>query len=427
MINKIFGRFKYGPVVFWSFAAKGSALVLFYAFQIYLARRVGTASYGQWSLFYSIFSIMAMVANCGLNLSSQKFVAQHDGSAQLQSVFGSALLLRTGISAVFMAVWFVSAGPIAGALGRPDLAPFIAAAAPLVFLAGLTEFFKEVFIGLRLIRNNFLINTSEYGLKLLFTVIALRLFAGVLPVVWAFTLALLVTVLGGLFLARRRVAGSWKPAARFAREIGWYALPLLVYEISNTLLSETDTVILGVLRGNHEVGVYSMAKQLLVKAPHLAAAISMGIMPVFARLDHMNRAELKALMGSLIRLNAVICAVLSGFVLIFADVIMSTLFGPAGAGSANVLRVMCGYMVFSLFAVYSVTFLRYTGQASKLAFNMAVAIAVDVFLMFLLAPGLGALGAAMAVSVSYGVFAALNFFAVRKALGQPENIQTKTI
>lgn len=159
-----------------------------------------------------------------------------------------------------------------------------------------------------------------------------------------------------------------------------------------------------------------MAKQLLVKAPHLAVAISMGIMPAFARLDHANRAELKKLLHSLLKLNTVISGLLAGAVLIFADAIMSTLFGAAGAASANVLRVMCGYMVFSLFTVYSVSFLRYTGQAGLLAVNMLAAIAADVFLMLLLAPSLGALGAAISVSVSYGVFASLNFIAVHRAL-----------
>ncbi|MDD4005295.1 MAG: oligosaccharide flippase family protein [Elusimicrobiaceae bacterium] len=416
MIANFFGRLKYGPVVFWSFAAKGSALVLFYAFQVYLARKAGTSVYGQWNLFYSVFSILAIIANCGINFSSQKHMAQHDGTDRLASVFGSALVLRFCVSAAFMAAWFVLAGPLAAALGRRDLAPFIAAAAPAIFLAGHAEFFKEVFIGLRLIRNNFIINTLEYGLKLVFTIAALRIFAGLLPVVWAFALALLVTVLAGLLLARARIKEPWKFSAGFAGSVAVYALPLLVYEISNTLLSETDTVILGMLKGNHEVGVYSMAKQLLVKAPHLAVAISMGIMPAFARLDHANRAELKKLLHSLLKLNTVISGLLAGAVLIFADAIMSTLFGAAGAASANVLRVMCGYMVFSLFTVYSVSFLRYTGQAGLLAVNMLAAIAADVFLMLLLAPSLGALGAAISVSVSYGVFASLNFIAVHRAL-----------
>jgi len=412
----LLGKFKYGPVVFWSFAAKGSALILFYSFQIYLARTAGIAEYGQWNVFYSIFSILAIIANCGINYSSQKHVAQYDGTARLSPVFGSALALRVGVSAVFMVVWFVLSGPIAFMAGRPDMAPFIAASAPLVFFTGTTEFFKEIFIGLGLVRNNFIINTLEYGIKLAFTVAVLKLASGLLPLVWAFSVALFITSLVSLFLARARIAPGWRPDPAYVRTIAVYALPLLVYEISNAVLSEVDTVVLGFLRGNYDVGVYSMAKQLLIKAPHLSVAISMGIMPVFARLDSVNRHELKGLFYSLLKLNSAIAAVLAFFILIFADVIMSTLFGAAGGNAVGVLRIMCGYMVFSLFAVYSIYFLQYTGQAARLALNMCVAIAADIALLFLLVPAIGAAGAAIAVSVSYGIFVVLNFMAIRKAL-----------
>jgi O-antigen/teichoic acid export membrane protein len=417
MVNRFFGKFKYGTVLFWSFAAKGAAFFLFYAFQIYLARKTGPEVYGQWNVFYSVFVILAIVSNCGLNYSSRRYVARYHGQKRLPKVVASVAKLRLFTSLFFMCVWFFLSGPMAALINRPDLAVYIAASAPMLFLTGLNEFAKEIFIGTKKIKNNFLINFSEYGFKLVLTVVLLRSFSGIMPVIWAFSMALVVTVILGFLLCRSEFSPfPSETSVTFMKAAAVYAMPLLVYEICNTVMSEVDTVVLGALRSNYDVGIYSMAKQMVIKAPHLAVAVGMGIMPAFAKLENANKDELRKLFVALLKVNAWMAGAAAVIIVVFAGPIMSLLFGEHGRLAAPSLRILSVYLVGSLFAVYFSYFLQYTGHAAKLAFNMCVAIAADLALMFWLVPFMGAEGAAISISSAYVVFMLLNFLDARKII-----------
>lgn len=405
--------------VLWGVATKAATFILFYALQIYLVRTAGIEAYGRWNYFYSAFTIIAVLANFGIQHSARKHLAQFAGREGFGAVVKSSLRLRALFSGLFAALMLLSAGPLAAALGRPELRSLFLWAAPMVFFTGFVEYFKEFFIGLRRIDRNLLINSCEYGAKLLLTAVLFGLTASLSGVAAAFAFALLVAACAGLWNARGILAegpgGGVFGRTGFSLKLLAYALPMFMVEALNMAAGNMDTLILGYLAGDKAVGLYSIPKQIAIKAPHISMAICMGIMPVFAQFESARAGELKALFRKLLLANAVIAGSIVAVIMLFAGKLLGLLYGPASVQAAPAFRVLCLYIAAATFSVYFASFLEYRGFAAKLARNIVIAFVVEAGLCLLLAPRYGALGAAWALSGAWTLFLALNVLSARKA------------
>ncbi|NLO91748.1 MAG: oligosaccharide flippase family protein [Elusimicrobia bacterium] len=401
----------HSPQIFWGFATKGVTFALFYAVQILLVRRLGLHDYGLWSVFYSVFSV-AMIFSCfGLNHSSRKYIAEHDKAAVLPDILRSALKLRFWASLFFALLWLALSGPLSAALGRPELGPLLRLSAPLLFLCGYVEQFKEFFIGLRRIDFNCALNAAEYSGKIVFLLLFFAAAATPERALGGFTAGCALSVLCGLWLLRHYMGTG--TGEDFSRALGFYAAPLLASELFTALLSELDTIVLGVCRPPEEVGLYSVAKQVMFKAPHLALALGMGVLPVFASRDG-GLAALRPLFDRLLRVNGLLSSALAALLVLLGGPVLSLLFGAESRAAAAYFPWLLPYLFASTFNVYFSYLLEYRGRAGLIARHLAVSLAVSAALLVLLAPGMGAKGAALAVSCGYVLLAWLNWRAARK-------------
>ena len=150
MLKKFVDRMyeKEAKETIWSFATKLVAAVLYVILNAYLARKLGVDLWGRWSFLLSVLTVALLFSYFGLNNASRAYAARFNGSPELPAVLRDSLLLRTAISAVFTTLFVLLAPAIAGLVRRPELAGILPVAAPLVFLAGFSEYLKQVFTGL---------------------------------------------------------------------------------------------------------------------------------------------------------------------------------------------------------------------------------------------------------------------------------------
>ena len=399
----------------WSFLSKGSTFVLFFAINIVLARGLGVDDFGTWSYFLSIITIVFTLSYFGINSSITKFLAEHNKTDNLRAVIRDGFKARILFSMGFVILFGLSSKFIADVLQRPEFFSLFLYSLPLIFLSGMVEFLKDVFIGLHRAKFNFVINLTEYGTKLL---LLLGLFVyrnNITGIIGVYTVALLLAAIIGVCIVYRSFYRSESVSQnQYFKQIIQYSYPLFFVSLGFLLMTEIDTVMLGSLTTDAEVGIYAIAKQITTKMPHIAIAFSMGTMPIFAKLTTGNKTDLQAKFSKLLKINATIFGTFTLVILLSAQWFIPLIFGSEYSQAAPVLKVLSVYMVCYSFSIFLSKFLDYRGLAKKRAWNLSVTMILNIILNLILIPRYGAMGAAIGTTLSYLPYIVLNALEVHK-------------
>ncbi len=200
------------------------------------------------------------------------------------------------------------------------------------------------------------------------------------------------------------------------KEIFNYSIPLFLISIGFAVATEIDSIMIGWLSTDVEVGLYAIPKQIVTKLPHISYAIAMGTMPVFAKMNRENHAELKALFSKLVGYNALFFLLVALAIILTAPYIIPLLFGIEYGGSILPLQILTGYLLVFTLSVFFNQFLDYQGYARNRAINLVLSLIVNFGLNLYLIPKYGAIGAAISTSVSYIPYLLLNILEVRKVM-----------
>jgi len=401
----------------WSFLTQGISLALFLLLNIILARKLSVGSFGLWSFFLSIMTLVFTISYFGINTSSKKFIAQYNKTESLKNILISSIKLRFIISLTFTLIFLITYKPLVNILNKPELEILFLYGIPLIFLSGFVEYFKSVFIGLHRIKYNFFVNLSEYGLKLILVVLFLLFSNSLINVVNSFTIALLITtILGFYFLYFNFYKDLKKPNKNFTKDILKYSYPLIWITIGFLALTEIDTIMIGILSTATEVGIYAIAKQIILKMPHISLILVMGAMPIFAKLNNENKEKLKKKLYNLLKINSLIFILIILGILFLSPFFIPLIFGRDYIKSILPLRILTIYLFCFATSVILSSFLDYTGKAKIRAINISITIILNIILNLILISKYGAAGAAIATSVSYLPYVLLNYSEVRRSL-----------
>lgn len=402
----------------WSFASKGSGFILYFILYIYLARVLGVDKYGEWSLFFSMLTIILLISYLGINASANKYVAQWNGTEKLHDVLVSSFTLRFAFSLLFSIIVFIFHNKIAMLFGRPDFSSLFLLSSPFIFFTGMLEYLKSVSLGLHRVKYNFIFTFFEYTLKLVFTYLFLKE-ENLYSIVNAFTLSTFIVFVIGLYLIYKNFYSGAKPndcclKISTIKEIHKYSIPLFFISIGFLVATEIDTLMLGSLATNYDVGTYAVAKQIINKLPHLALIISMGTMPVFAKFNEENKEELLSLFNKVLKTNLLLFFFIVIIIISTAHLFIPLIYGNNYIGAILPLQILTIYLLSSIYSTFVARFLDYQGLAKKRGFYLMFAVILNIVLNYVLIPFYGAAGAAAATSISYLPYNLLSYWELNK-------------
>lgn len=119
---------------------------------------------------------------------------------------------------------------------------------------------------------------------------------------------------------------------------GWH---VFLSTIAINMYTTTNTFLLGLLTNNTLVGYYSIAEKIITAANGLFNPISQAIYPFISRsVNNEDKNSNILRIRKLTKLAAVLGAVFSLGIFVFADLIISILFGPQYSSSILVLRIL---------------------------------------------------------------------------------------
>ncbi len=208
-------------------------------------------------------------------------------------------------------------------------------------------------------------------------------------------------VLGASTWMATRATGPFRGVTAQYRVQEWIDVAVhLLGLILIVVLWRVDVLMLGALRSTVEAGVYATAAQLQLLVGGALYALELVLAPTIARLHASGEIpKLRSILRLAARASAVV-AVLAGVVLVVLGGWILRLFDPTfGAGYAA-LVILAGGQLYDVLTGPTGRLLAMTGHHRATLWLMAAAMAVNVTLNWLLIPGMGMLGAAVATAIS---------------------------
>jgi len=389
-----------------------------------IARAVGTDAYGVFAFVSSWVTVLALVGQAGFDTAAVRFVAEARARADDAGLARFVAWCRRRVAgfALLLAVPLAASSALAGWDARPALAAALLlglAWLPLragqaqesAFLQGLKrvplgrglQWAARPFLGAALVALAWLLQGAHVGVG---------------TAVIADCVAAAVTWLVAWAVVRGEVAVPATPAGAEERR-AWLAVawPLLVVAGGQVLLARSDVLMVGLLVGTREAGVYEVATRVSSLVPFVFHAGAAFLGPVVAELHAQGRRdELRRVVTGTSRACAV-AATLAAAVLAVAATPALLVFGAdfvAGRGALLVLLV--GQVLASATGTATLVAVMSGGQRAA-SWVLGSSTVLNVALNALLIPRWGLEGAAWATFAALTLRGAALSWHVARSLG----------
>lgn len=367
---------------------------------IVVARYLGPEQLGLLVFAQAMFGLVIPLIDLGLPaILIRDFSVRQDWRETLASAV-------TGQAAVGVVATAVAAAVVLWTRGvSTDIVLLVVAVSPIPLLGVLSTTFRTYHEAVgrtrRIVTTALTATLTSAGTKVLLVVVGAPLWTiGV-----AITLDSLILFVGHLRgIPARRTLGALRHRSDRAvtRRLLRESWPLLLAGVGVTIFMKVDVVMLGVLRGDQEAGIYSAAARLSEAWYFLPTAAMAAIRPVLSRLyaDGEHTAYTRILRQFMATAALVGYLVVAGTWLA-AELIISTLYGPDFGASSAVLRVHIVVLPLVFISVHP--YLVDRGLTLYSLWFTGAAAVVNVGLNVVLIPRMGASGAAVATVASYAL------------------------
>jgi O-antigen/teichoic acid export membrane protein len=409
----------------------GLSFCLTTAYQVAVARALGTAGFGLYVLALAVSTFLAEACDLGLDYGVLRFGAIARGAGDPTRL---RAVVRRGLLGAFAAGWLASglliggAAPVARAFGKPGMIPVLVPLALAIPFTGTAEVARSALRGMGRaapsVASDSLITP---GLRLGMVLVALQVAPGPPHVAVAYAITEVVALLAtlGLLLRALRREGCWRRRRSRSRSrtkartpgLYRYSLPMSLNRLILYTNNQTEVLVLGLLWPAGPVGVFGVARRLSMLVGSLLASISVLFNPMVADLHHnRHHTELDRLFKASARWLFTF-----GFPLCLIEIEFSRdllhVFGSGFSSGATALAILAIGQLVNVGTGTVAGLLAMVGRARMSVLNSVLFLSLSLALDFLTIPHWGILGAAIANATSLAAVNVLRVVQVRRVLG----------
>lgn len=411
-MKSFFERAKVGEVA--SFVIRGGSgvmglkvgyMVLSLATTVILARTLGVAEFGTYSLALALATLFAIPTKLGIPSLMVREVARYSESRSYSLLHG--LLLRANqfvvgstvaIGVVAVMLWLYWPETLGGVRGETTVYLLALFAIPLMAFNAIRA------AALRGLHRVVTGQLPEMTIQPAVFIAALVLTASSLRLEAAGAMALQVLSLGAAFIVGtiwllRALPPEVQRSEPNYETRTWIAsiAPLSLLAGMQVVNSQAGTVLLGYMQSGKEVAAFRVAVQISSLVAFALLATNAAVAPRMAKLYLKGDiSQLQKLVSVVAWMSSIIALPMVGVLCYFGEDIISLTFGGDFVRSYAPMVVLCLGQLISTFAGSVVTLLNMTNNENVAASGMLVAALVNVALSALLISDWGAVGAALA-------------------------------
>lgn len=359
---------------------------------VYLARVLEPSGFGVMNIGLAVLGYLGLAASPGIQILEVRNVAKLAG-LDAERV-GAVVSFRLTLALLLWSVTIATAHlVIEQELIRNIVILFAASLVPLAFM--LDWFFqgKEDFVSVGVAK---LVNYVVYGLLVLALVQGKE---GLLMAAAAFGAG---NVAGAamLWVVYRRRFGSVKMQWSLAvwKEIATAGIPLGMAMFLAQSATNLPPLVIGVVVGTGDVGVYSAAMKLVFFLLLIDRLLSALFLPVVSRYFVTRSGEVPLLAEMTVKIIIVASLPIVVIGIILAPTAIILVFGGSYEGAIPVLRILLGFFSFTLLNSVYMGILIGAGREKEYARNAMVGALLLAFLIIVMTAVAGTHGAAFGVA-----------------------------
>ncbi|KKQ78827.1 MAG: Polysaccharide biosynthesis protein [Parcubacteria group bacterium GW2011_GWC2_38_7] len=373
-----------------------SKIVLF-AFQIYMARKLGPESFGIYALAMTFGTMFIVFANYGLDVLAAKEIATD--REQSAKYLGNLSLAKIPI-ALFTLLTMVLTALALGYSKEIVLYMFLTGIST-IFLSynrfifgffrafGVLKYEAYITAGERIITSIACISIVSFGFGLL----------GIFSVTSLFGIASFII---SFFLLKHYFISypdySWDSS--FIKRTLMDATPLLILGIFSVIYFQIDIIMLSLMRGEEVVGLYSAAIRLFSLFQFIPGAVIGVLLPVMSRQFYFKDKQLLESLSVGIQYMLILGLVSSISIFLFANQIIILLYSDKFLSAVTALKVLIWSLPFFLINPILGNFLIATNNARLPVVCVGITAIINIVLNLFLIPKYSLIGSSIATLAS---------------------------
>lgn len=377
----------------------------------FITRYLGTEGFGNYAIVLAFLSFFAAISDLGLYQIATREISREGADEEkiLSNVLAIRLLASVAIFALSPAIVWFFAYPVEVKQGIVIIAASYVFSSSYQVLNGIFQknlAMDKVAIG-ELIGKIVQVATviAAVKLKLEFNWI---ISAVLLNMVVSF---IIIYVLSKKYvkLSLRFDFAYWKSFLKKSIPMGVAAIVAFVY-------FKMDTILLSIMKGSAEVGIYNAAYKVLENITFFPAMIAGLVMPIMAHSIFKDRKRFNEVSNKTFKVFFVLVVPLLIGTLFLADGIIALIGGAGFVEAGQVLRILVFALALIFFGQFFNTILIVGNLQKKLMWILSFAAIINVCLNFILIPKFSYLGSAYVSVITEFVVVILTAYMVAKKL-----------
>ncbi|MGN6218391.1 MAG: oligosaccharide flippase family protein [Microbacterium sp.] len=372
-----------------------------------LAHSLGVDGRGEVAAATAPFLLVSTLATIGIPEAATYFIARDERA--MRAVRRRALLLLLATGAIATLIALVAAPYLAGA--QADLSALISLAALAIIPTILVGLLRGVAAGLGM-WTAIALERALGPLLRLGAILALVV-TGNLNVLTATLSIVLAPVVGGLvyFVVRKKLERGQVDATTKYRAIVGYGARVWIGSVAGVLLMRVDQVLMVPLSSTYELGLYVVA----VTISELPLVVNTAVREVMFASDARSTAD-EALTRAA-RVSFLVCFGIAVGLGASSFFWVPILFGHDFAAAIPTMLVLLFAVVVGVPGSIAGSGLSARGYPQLRSYSLVIACAINIIVVLVAVPLLGALGAALATLVGNLISSNFNVFQIRQRFG----------
>ena len=398
----------------WLFGADVISKLLAYGVIVILSRTLGPEGLGQYSFIFYYVGLLGIFSDMGVGYYFMREVARD--KSRLRDILPDVL----GFKIVLAAINFIIIVGITLFLPKPEwIKVLIVLAGAEAMLTWVSLVFVNLMYAYEVTKYEAIARALERFWAFFVGGAVLYLFKSLAPFIIAilagYTLRESLRIKFGMKFVRGNIRIRFNPSR--CRDLLKKSYPFWLIGLFVLIYSRTDTVMLSLMRGDYETGIYRGAYALIEVSFFIPSIVISTTMPSMARLWTEDKKTLEVLFRKSFQLLLLIGIAGTAGYYIFAKIGVLFVFGEKFLPSVPILHILAFAVPFMFLNSLLGSYMNATGRELTFTKITGFTALLNVLLNYLLIPNYGAKGAAVATVVSYGVANVLNFIKTLKDWG----------
>lgn len=358
----------------------------------YLSRTLGKSEYGKFNYSVSIVSYFILIAGLGFTTYAIREGAKVRGNSKKINVFSSEVftlnVLSTALSYVLLAILLIVSTQLSSYKSY-----IMVLSINILFVTLGADWINSIY-------EDYLYITIRYIIVQVSSLVFMFIFVKSVNDLMNYTLIYLFSQIGANIMNMLYIRKYVHLKICFSKKIFKHLTPVMILFVSNlamTLYVNSDITLLGILKNNAAVGVYSVASKVYAGAKQIVVAGTVVTIPrLSSYIGEKRNLEYDQLLNSIF--NMLISLTVPIFIGLFmlSKPVMKIMGGRSFTSGAPTLQLLCLASIFSIISYFYAQCVLIPNKREKFfLYATILAAAVNITFNFLMIPLLSHMGAAL--------------------------------